>query len=238
MAALLFATPALAQTHLVPEPSAAFMDFQPGYWDVEGHVFAPAFEKDVRAMALVEPSFSPEFAIGVREGAGKYSVFYYVAPDHLWDYAALEMMKKGEIQSSQNGKSTTKEEIAKLQASLPADPASIKLVRCDVPVDPELGKTIIGIWRSVLLQTHYDEKPTFGVDGDIYHFSMDIDLQSLTGQVWSPNEDTDIGRAVGLIYTIKYICTKEHDANIETLSAEASGLANRLQIALPTDRLK
>jgi hypothetical protein len=147
-------------------------------------------------------------------------------------------MKKGEITSSQGGKSTTAEDITKLQASLPADPASIKLVRCETPIDPELANSIIGIWKYVLLQTRYDETTTLGVDGDTYHLSMEINHDSFAGQVWSPPENADVGRAVDLIYTIKNVCTKEHNVSLETLRSQVADLTKRFQIVLHPETTK
>src|SRR5271169_3449646 len=100
-----------AETHLIPEDSiySPIMDYQPGYLHLEMRVFAPAFEESVRARVIVEPSFSNEFAAGVKEQGGNYSVFYYVAPQHLWDYAVLGLMKKGEITSSSKGRDTSAE---------------------------------------------------------------------------------------------------------------------------------
>ncbi|MGD0142089.1 MAG: hypothetical protein ABSC92_02920 [Rhizomicrobium sp.] len=208
--AALFGFPlaAQAETHLIPEDSiySPMMDYQPGYMRLEMQVFAPAFTDDVRARVIVEPSFSEEFAVGVREQDGTYKLFYYAAPQHLWDYSVLELMKRGEITSSKDGKSITADEIAKLQSSLPVDPSSIKLTQCEIPVQPQLAQSLIGVWRTLLLQTHYDENAQLGVDGDTYHFSMRNGYQDLSGKVWSPPDATDIGMLIAIVYSVKKAC--------------------------------
>lgn len=203
-----FPSGAQAETHLIPEISiySPTMDYQPGYMHLEMHVFAPAFTNGVRARVIVEPSFSEEFAVGIREQEGTYRFFYYTAPQHLWDYAVLELMKRGEITSSKDGKPTTADEIAKLQSSLPADPNSIKLTQCEIPVQPQLAQSLIGIWRTLLLQTHYDENAESGLDGDTFHFSMHDRDRDLAGQVWSPPDDTNIGKLVAIVYSVRKAC--------------------------------
>jgi hypothetical protein len=203
-----FSLAAQAETHLIPEDSiySPMMDYQPGYIRLEMHVFAPAFADGVRARVIVEPSFSDEFAVGVIEKDGAYGLFYYVAPQHLWDYSVLELMKRGEITSAKDGKSTTADDIAKLQSSLPADPNLIKLTQCEIPVQPQLAQSLIGVWRTLLLRTHYDENVQLGLDGETYHFSMHDGYQDLSGKVWSPPDATDIGMLVSVIYGVKKAC--------------------------------
>jgi hypothetical protein len=115
-------------------------------------------------------------------------------------------MKRGEITSAKDGKSTTADEIAKLQSSLPADPSLIKLTQCEIPLQPPLARSLIEVWRTLLLQTHYDENVQLGLDGETYHFSMHDKYQELSGKVWSPSDDTDIGMLVSVIYGVKKAC--------------------------------
>lgn len=230
-AALLFsASSVCGQSHLIPENSvfSPTMDNQPGYLQIEMHVFAPAFDKDVLARVIVEPSFSEEFAVGVKESGGAYALFYYVAPQHLWDYAVLQLMKKGEITSSTDRKSTTADEIKKLESSLPPDPTAIKLAECELPIDSGTAQSLLSSWRTLLLQTHYDSKATLGVDGDSYHFSMNADHQELAGKVWSPPDQSDIGRLVNIVYLIKKACPTRDRALIGGLKGQVSELQQRL----------
>lgn len=231
VAGLLFATSAAyAQSHLIPEDSvfSSLMDFQPGYLQIEMHVFAPAFEQDVLARVIAEPAFGDEFAVGVKKTGDTYSIFYDVAPEDLWDYSVLELMKKGEVASSKEGRSTTADEIKKLEAQLSSDPNVIKLVECELLIDASSGQNLVSIWRTLLLETHYDRQPTIGIDGAFYHFSMSSDHQQFAGKVWSPPEQSNIGRLVSIAYAIKKACPTKDHVLIDGLKQQISDLRQQL----------
>jgi hypothetical protein len=239
-ASVLGFTTVQAETHLIPEDSiySPMMNYQPGYRGLEMVVFAPAFDETVRARVIAEPSFANEFAVGVRETGGEYRIFYYVAPQHLWDYEMLGLIRKGEIASSKDGKSTTADEIRKLQASLPSDPSSIKLMECELPIDPQVAQTLVRIWKVLLLQTHYDEDADLGVDGDTYHFSMRSGYEELAGKVWSPPESADIGRLIAIVNTVKKTCGKSDKKLLSQLWSQIIDIDAHMSATLTNGDIK
>ncbi|HWA03882.1 MAG TPA: hypothetical protein VG819_10170 [Rhizomicrobium sp.] len=231
VAGMLFVASARAENHLVPEVSSymPLATFQSGYMTLDMKVFAEAFSDDVKARVVVEPSFSHEFAVGVREAAGKYYLIYFEAPEQIWKYVVLEEMKKGDVTVTQGGKSTTADEIAKLEKSLPPDVATIKLDKHELEIGRDLAEALLEDWRELLLQTHYDRDVDFGLDGDFYHFSMTVDRQDLAGRVWSPPRDTDIGRLVEIVYAIRDICSGKKGTSLNDIRSQALDLNSRLQ---------
>src|SRR5690348_4317335 len=47
-------------------------------------VLKDAFTPDLDSLAIIEPSFQPEFAVGLRVKDGKYRVFCLVAKEAAW----------------------------------------------------------------------------------------------------------------------------------------------------------
>lgn len=70
-ATALSTAPVLALDHLVPEQGG----FE-SYRATERAVMKAAFDPSVRIRAVAEPSFRPEFAVGVREQAGGFKIFF------------------------------------------------------------------------------------------------------------------------------------------------------------------
>jgi hypothetical protein len=146
--------PVVAEDHLNPEDSiySGIVSVAPGYDRALFASFEDAFREDVVVRAIVEPSFQTEFAVGLKKTGEAYRVFYQEVSEQLWQYSVLDMMKKGEISSSQNGKSTTADEIAKLEKSLPADPKDVKVNRCERGIDPSVGSEIVPFGKRCFLK--------------------------------------------------------------------------------------
>lgn len=154
LAFLFCTTTALAADHLKPEDSIySGGSFEPGYDQAMVASFEDAFADDVLDRVIVQPSFETEFAVGVKEDKDRYRIFYQEVSEQLWQYTVLDLMKKGQITSvGDNGKSTTQDDIAKLEKSLPPDPKDVKVNRCEYDIDPAFGAKLAGAWADVLLE--------------------------------------------------------------------------------------
>ena len=195
----------LAGEYLEPE-DANFADYQ----SAVRAVLKDAFEPNVRARAIAEPSFFPEFAVGVKEDPGRYSVFYLEPSEQVWQYTTIELMKKGQIVVQKpDGTSGTADEITRLEKSLPPKPTDVKVERCAMPIEPKMGVAIVDVWYEVLSRVK-PQPPTNGLDGEFTHFSMTVDGHELAGQTWSPPEHSEAGRMTAIVYAIRSAC-KAHD---------------------------
>lgn len=231
LATALVATPALAGDHLEPEDSvySGIASFEPGYDQALIASFRDAFEDDVQARAIVEPSFETEFAVGIKETEGHYWIFYQEVSEQLWQYSVLDMMKKGQITSaSTDGKSTTLQEIEKLEKSLPPDPKDVKVIRCEYQIERALGVRIVDVWRRMLLETRYSKEPTMGLDGTIYHFYAKNGYRRMAGQTWTPDPATKPGILAEMSYDMKKLCTTRDVARLRELETLTNTLSSKL----------
>jgi len=90
------------------------------YQDQVRLVLRDAWSPDVKARLIVQPSFQPETAIGLRENGKSLELFVIQPTQHIWRYQLLDMMKNGQIQTlGPSGQSQQEAEIKKLEASLP-----------------------------------------------------------------------------------------------------------------------
>lgn len=196
-----------------------------GYQSSVKTVLREAYGPNVRARAIAEPSFLPEFAVGVKEEAGKYSVFYLEPSMQVWQYTTLEMMKNGQIvRTKPDGTPGTADAIARLEASLPPKPTDLRVQRCVLPIDPKLGAAIVEVWKEILSRVK-PQPPTDGLDGETIHFSMTADGHELAGQTWSPPEASEAGRLSAIVYTIRSACKSRHKQQLNTLY----GILEKLQ---------
>jgi hypothetical protein len=206
------ANAAIAGSYLEPEDSGLT-----GYESSVKTVLKEAYEPNVRARAIAEPSFLPEFAVGVKESAGKYSVFFLEPSAQVWQYTTLEMMKKGEIvRTKPDGTPGTAEAIARLEGSLPPKPTDLRVQRCILPIDPKLGADIVGAWKEVLSRVK-PQPPTGGLDGETIHFSMTADGHELEAQTWSPPQDSEAGRMSSIVYAIRSACKSGHKQQLNKI---------------------
>jgi hypothetical protein len=202
--------PVVVEDHLIPEDSIydGMASFAPGYDRALLASFKDVFEEDVIVRAIIEPSFETEFAVGLKKDGETYKVIYQEVSEQLWQYSVLDMMKRGEITSAtSDGKSTTADEIAKLEKSLPANSKDVKVNRCERAVDAPLGKEIVAVWKEMLLQSRYSAQSSIVVDGTTFHFSGVFDYQRMAAQTWSPDERTKTGMLANLAYHMKAFCT-------------------------------
>jgi hypothetical protein len=197
----------MASDYLEPEESLFTGIFMPDYYEMVLSAFSAAYERDVRARAIVFPSFHPEYAVGISEDDGAYRIFHLQPEKQLWGYKTLEFMKSGRTRVYNDaGVAGNDEQIKRLEELLPKDPRDVKIERCDVDIDQSLGRRIIETWEMMLRQTRYVQHDTRGTDGITYHFSMRARHQDLAGKVWTPPGDSKTGMLASVAETMKRIC--------------------------------
>ncbi len=173
---------ALAEDHLRPEESSF-----PTYQASETSVFKAAFGSDVRARAIIEPAFFLEFAVGVKETDGRYSVFMLKPSTQIW---AAELSKDKQT-----------------------DPKSITATACEIPIRQTVGTRIVAVWKAIL--SRVKPRPAeLGLDGEFDHYSMTVDSQVLAGQARSPREDSEAGMMEGIVYAIHEACEKNDKSRL------------------------
>jgi len=222
-AAALAAIPSIAADNLEPDDTY----FQ-NYHDQVNSTLKEVFAPDVLTRMTVEPSFSVEYAVALKEDAGANKIVSITAEQQLWKFQVLEMMKRGEITSSDmDGKNTTADEIKRLEASLPKDPNEVKVERCEVAVDSGLAARIVSVWKQMLLGVHVVPYEG-GLDGVFYRFSMPVDGKDVAGQTWSPNPDSKPGRLVEIAETMRAYCQKKNETMATKLGGQVGALLKRL----------
>jgi hypothetical protein len=184
------AAPALGGEYLEPERPSSIG----AYDSAVSAVFKDAFAPQVRARAIIEPSFFVEFAVGIGEDKGQYNAFVLTPSTQVWE--AINSDDRMAV-------------------------AGITVKRCSLPISAQLGERLVGAWRTAL----EDRRPRDGmngVDGDIYHFSMNLDGHEITGQTWSPPEKSEAGRMSLIVSYLRKACEYNRSflADIDPLIAE------------------
>lgn len=235
--ALARAQPAPREDHLEPETSVVGgTAFLSSYDALLSDLLHDAYNLDVEVRMLAIPSFSPEYAVGLRDGktVGKgdfkattrgapYRIFVLSPSAKIWTYESIAALKRGQEKAFDwNGNSRQKEAIAREEAKVPADPHDLKIDRCDAAISDGLGDRIVRLWGKVALATHYSAQYSNGLDGISYHFSAVVSKAGLlAGQVWSPPRDSVTGTLVALADTMRAVCEKKaSEAQLEGLTAE------------------
>jgi len=217
VAATLGAAPAYSQTqrpdHLMPENSilsGGDSMFSAKYYGLVTDVLAEGYARNVTLRAVVLPSFSPEYLLGLREtsseGSTGYRVFYLRPTIHLWGYESPYEPK----------------------SRLPANPKDVPLVRCERPLDTAVAQQVSTAWTGILRETRYlPAEPSVGLDGIMYHFSADLRWEGLlAGNVWSPDPGSKPGRLAELAETLARYCDGKAEAT--ELERQATELTERL----------
>ena len=221
---------ALAADHLVPQ-SNSLADYQA----MVRAVFKGAYEADVRARVIGEPSFEPEFAVGIREVAGTYVLFSLKPAAHIWDYTLLRQLRSGHIVAlGSDGLSHQNTEIKRLESRLPADPSHLMVEQCTAPIDAALARGMLDVWSRMLAQTRPDESKTIGLDGETFNFSMELDQRTLSGETWSPNPQSKPGKLVGMVMAMRHYCTSRKAGDVAVLASLTRDLQTRLPSGTPS----
>lgn len=203
LAVALASVPAPAQHRLAPETTQ--QDFVADYEADVRSVLREAFGPEVKARALVYPSFQPEFAVGLRQTAQQHEIFFIRPSRMVWTYTLVELMRRGRAGTMTfDGRDATAAEIARLTEGLPERPSDLPVERCATPVDEALAGALILAWRTML--EDIGPRRQAGLDGVTYEFSMTSGNRSLAGEIWSPERGTRSERLVRIANLMRSYC--------------------------------
>jgi hypothetical protein len=196
-----------AQDHLIPDTDV-FTD--PDEYKLKmRHIFARAFEDDVKLRVLVTPSFSAKESVaGLNETDNAVEAFVLEPSSSIWDTELLKMYATGEIglASTMDGKEIPLEQdkaYQKLKKNTPADYRAIKAKRLARPIPKEVAGEIKGLWKEMLLNVKHPAESEDGLDGTTYDFSAWIyGRGDLSGHIWSPKPESKTGRLTRLADTL------------------------------------
>ena len=214
LAVLILLTPSQANEHLEPEysqfaraglpPSATSL--RP-YHEIVIEVLEGAFDADVRARLIAMPSFTPEYALGIREANGSHKIFHLASRSQLWSYENLKTLREIVDAGGLPGQETNiAEAIAEYESRLPDDYHDVESDYCEIEIPSELAEDLLAIWERVLLETRYGDQEPVGRDGTDYHFSMSASGVVMAGKVWSPDPQSKTGAMVSITETMKNLC--------------------------------
>lgn len=216
---MLVATLTNAKEHLSPEQSQFTGIFMPDYYGMVIDALSEAYDKDVIVRAMVLPSFSQEYALGVRKHSNEFRIFAVWPEKKLWGYKTLALMNAGAYNAVKDGKEVKDTEgIRRLEKKYPANYKDVPLERCSEEITPEIANTIAAVWESMLLGTRYKKGGARGFDGTTYHFSMKVDYEEIAGKVWSPKPDSKTGKLVTLTDAMLAFCKENTTVSQEILT--------------------
>ncbi len=214
LAALILISPSQANEHLEPEysqfaraglpPSATSL--RP-YHEIVISVLDGAFEPDVTARLIAMPSYTPEYALGIRGAEGSYKIFHLASQAQLWSYENLKTLREiagaggfpGQDENLANA-------IAEYESQLPDDYHDVETDYCEIDIPANMARDILEIWENILLETRYGDQEPVGPDGIDYHFSMRENGVVMAGKVWSPEPQSKTGALVSITETMKNLC--------------------------------
>ncbi len=226
---LLYISVANAGEHLEPEDSLFTGLFMQGYESLVIEYLSEAKEKDVRVKVLVFPSFSAEYALGIKENNNKYFIFQVRPKIQIWAHRRMILMKKEQKRALEAGESVNyADELSELESGLPQDPMKIEKIKCKTEISSRLAESIIAVWKKMLFETKYKKKEGFGLDGTTYHFSMKVGYKNMAGKVWSPNKKSKTGKLVSLTESMSKVCDSDSSDSTENLSESVQQMVNEL----------
>ncbi|MCF6197760.1 MAG: hypothetical protein L3J50_13780 [Emcibacter sp.] len=187
-----------------------------GYeWEVI-MTFREVYKDNIKARAIVIPSFQPEYAIGIAQEETGFVIFHLSIKEQLWG------------QTISPRKNRTKNKPANLQNA--ENTKNHELNRCIRSLDTPIAEKIENIWRSMLYGTRFSKTSGGGLDGTNYHFSMREEYQDLYGQTWSPNKLSKPGMLVSITDEMVRYCN-DKKVTTEELSWKVQALYQALKIA-------
>ncbi len=200
---VVLAAPANAPDHLNPDTSA-FADPDSHLLKCR-HVFASAFEHEVTLRALVLPSFTKEYVVGIQVGDAGAEAFVLEPSSSIWDTELLDMYKKGEIGPSltSDGKEIPLDQDQAYKALKKRAPEDYRAIRaiCQARRLPRaVADEIKTLWKAMLLEVrHSEEEDEDGLDGITYHFSAWVPGRGdLSGHIWTPEPESKAGQLARL----------------------------------------
>jgi hypothetical protein len=223
---MLWTTRAVGQEHLSPEIKQE--GTLEAYETTVHQVLREAFETDVKFRVIILPSFRPEVAIGLRQGNDRFEIFSISPTRQIWTYQLIYMMKTGQVVTlGGDGATRQADEIKRMEAGLPPDPANLPLVRCAIGVDKKVAADITDVWKRMLEEVRSDDDLSIGLDGETYHFSMTANGRALAGQAWSPYHKTRVGKLVTIAYAMRDYCQTQKAKHLRQLSSLAKQVLRR-----------
>ena len=202
-----------SEQSLRPEDSVFSVGGGKEYHELIVEAFDRVYREDVRARAIVLPSFRSEYAVYVTENDGQYKIFRISPKLQLWGYMTLSKMKKGKSRIlNERGEAVIDVEgIRRLEEKYPDDFRDVPILACDVDIDAELAASILGAWEAMLLDTAYRKSYGRGLDGTSYHFSMMKRPNRYAGQIWSPSPKSRTGKLVAVAGAMGVLCEVDND---------------------------
>ena len=151
----------------------------------EAQSLAPAWQQEEKAVLVCLPSFRSEWALSVvGERKAGYWVVLVQTHESLWSSTRFWYSTEGD-------------------PAIPSPP-SVNTYRRELAAD--LGGGVCDIWNHVLSLTRYPQRPWYGCDGVIYHFTYarrgTNAIPERSGKTWSPAEDSVPGKIVGLSHAL------------------------------------
>ncbi len=207
---LLISGSAHSVDHLVPEESIYSGGFYlEDYNKLVAYYLRDAYAQNVNLRVIVTPSFSPEYALGVKHSEGRHQIFYMAPEIHLWGYQMMPMMESGAVQTlSEDGEWTKNEDgLAELRNLYPDDPDDIPRVYCEADIPAQTASSLEQIWMTLLKGVKYPDSASQKRDGETYHFSMPVQgFTAMAGSAWSPKPESTLFGLVALTKDMRAYC--------------------------------
>jgi hypothetical protein len=201
---------ARGQDHLEPEPGVLSIQFQ---FQIDYHlqlreVLKPAFEPDVKLLAVVLPSFEVEYAVGVKVTDKGAEVFVVEPKTQVWESRFMADYEiKGMLDHDANDQPIPLEKSESYRdmkaRGVPADYRKIQIMRKSRAVPNREFDRLHKLWERSLLAVRHPVKQRRGEDGTKFHLSAFIPQRgNLSGETWSPDDASRMGRLVKLVDTM------------------------------------
>ena len=154
-------------------------------------VFRDAFAPNVRARVIIVAPFSGgEYAIAIKESAGRFRVTAAHSTKRLWRYTA-----SGKAQAAQ---------LRKLL--VPSDYHQVRVERCSAPIDSKLGKDLVTVWQAMLAGVERHDWYNPPTDDARLYFSASANNQILAGQTWATSQGERVGSLIRIADTLNQYC--------------------------------
>jgi len=159
-------------------------------------VFSRAYENKspenrIVIRVIVNPSFSSEYVIGIRQEGDKYIAFKLTAKENVWV-------------NIQESREKTK------SGGLPQKKIEVDI--SEMEVSEQTYKAIKTSWKKMIQNTKYPNELSGGLDGISYHFT-DSNLRS--GWAWNPEPESQTGYLVKLTELLGQLTESKEPKKIE-----------------------
>ena len=221
---LLGGAPAAAGEHLEPVRTGSY----PGYQDLVRAALAEAFAPQVRIRAIVYPSFEREYAVALAETRGRHTLVVLEARARFWEYATVDMMNEGKMDPFYlDMRRERVDSRVEILAKLPPRAEAMRPARCEAPLPRTLARRTVAVWRAMLEGPR--DRPTMGLDGVTYVYSMEADGRSLSGSTWSPDPKgaTRASLLVDITHALRDYCRARNTAGLRDLDRLTADLLAR-----------